>query len=233
MRSSRRSSASSSRTPDPPPRYELLIVAADSFAAEQARLALEETGAWLVRALNPRDEPPLPDAVPTEMVALVPASRLDVIPTIPDSIPTVLFGSPSLLPALGPYRFDDFLAYPWSSDELRFRLNRLIGVRSLASAHGTLRWGRYWIAGNASAAPERLAVSPVHYLILDMLARAQGECVPREALAAVVGVDNGLPSRAVDMQISRLRRRLAEACWEWPRVPSIRSVRNRGYRLML
>lgn len=231
MRSSRRSSASSSRIPDPLPNYELLIVAADVFAAEQARLALGESGEWLVRLLEPGDEQPVHDALPTDLVALLPASRLDLIPTIPDSVPLVLFGSPTLLPALGPYRFDDFLTYPWSPDELRFRLQRLIGIRSAVGAGGTLRWGRFWISAGAASA--RVPLSPVHFLIIDMLARARGECVPREALEAVMGEAPGSQSRAVDMQVSRLRRRLTEACWEWSRTPTIESVRGSGYRIIL
>lgn len=67
-------------------------------------------------------------------------------------------------------------------------------------------------------------LTPAQRRILRALARARGQTVTREALASAGGARS---VRAVDLQISRMRRRLGDA----PDAARIESVYGRGYRL--
>ncbi len=235
-KSSRRSSENSRTSPD-----RLWLKSDDPYLYEQLRLALEGTE-WEVRvvtvdaAIRTDD-----DAEASASVLLVPASALvdDAVSPpseLPRFLPLLVTGSPAWLDALDGIRFDDYLCEPWSASELRFRLRRMAGARRLACPAGTVTWGPYWISGTGRDEQQRTAqqrtapLTPVQYAILEILARSGDEPVARETLAAVTGVAAGR-SRAVDMQLSRLRARLRSVTAAWDSPPAIRAYRGHGYRL--
>lgn len=230
-KSSKRSNRSSRTNPD-----RLWLKSGDSYLHEQLRLALDGTE-WEIEVL-PDGARALPeDSDPgTASVLLVPASVLGDDPAFPvsglcRSLPLLLVGSPTWLDVLQGIAFDDFLCDPWSASELRYRLRRMAGDRRLALSAGTLAWGPYWITGVGHRGPAHTApLTPVQYEILQVLARSGREPVVRDVLAAVAGVASG-HSRALDMQISRLRTTLSTVTAGWSRPPEIRSYRGRGYRL--
>jgi DNA-binding response OmpR family regulator len=64
-----------------------------------------------------------------------------------------------------------------------------------------------------------------------MLGRARGAWVPREALASAAGVR--LTGRALDMLVSRLRRKIRSITEEWDEPPQLITQRGFGYSLRL
>jgi len=101
----------------------------------------------------------------------------------------------------------------------------------LGCRYGTLSWGRYWFAATGVDSVRISApLTPAQFAVLDLLGRYAGENVARETMLA------GLPAakesgRALDMHVSRLRSRIAEATVGWPERPRIRSLRGYGYCL--
>ncbi|MFW5789307.1 MAG: winged helix-turn-helix domain-containing protein [Spirochaetota bacterium] len=233
MKSSRRSSASSRKNPDPPT-SELWLVGVDDYTGERIRLAFESETRWIVRGLDDTQARVSASAGEVPVLIIRPvgvAARSDgPLPRTGRFPPVLLYGSPASLDTLGDDVCDDVLVEPWAAQELRYRVRRLLERVSLRCAGGRLHWGRYWIAADGEFPNRRVDISPVQLAMLEMLARAGDDPVPREALQAVVP-DHGPTSRAVDMQLSRLRGRLALAAAAWPVPPTISCSRGRGYRL--
>ncbi|MFZ9133883.1 MAG: winged helix-turn-helix domain-containing protein, partial [Gemmobacter sp.] len=98
-------------------------------------------------------------------------------------------------------------------------LSRGRGALSWDVARGELRRGD---------APVRLTQTEA--ALMRAFAAAPGRCIPRAELAALMGPPGsaGASGRAVDVQITRLRRKLEED----PRLPRhLHTVRGAGYRL--
>lgn len=233
MKSSKRSNASSRKTPDRPS-SEIWLVGGDDYTRERVRLALGSGARWPIRSLD--SEAALASAAVHESAALIIRPAVPGVPTIthrpglaPEP-PVLLYGSPAALETLDDAACDDVLVEPWTAQELRYRVRRLLQRASVGCGEGRLYWGRYWIAVDDDAPERRVGISPVQLAMLEMLARAGDDPVPREALQAVVA-DHGPGSRAVDMHLSRLRGRLVQAADGWSTPPAISSVRGRGYRL--
>jgi len=206
----------------------------DDYTRERVRLAFESEPRWIVRGLDDREARILVSADEVPVLIIRPvgvAAHHDApLPRAGHLPPVLLYGSPASLDTLGDDVCDDVLVEPWTTQELRYRVRRLLERVSLRCAGGRLHWGRYWIAADGEYPDRRVDISPAQLAMLEMLARAGDDPVPREALQAVVP-DHGPTSRAVDMQLSRLRARLALAAAAWPVPPTISCSRGRGYRL--
>ena len=177
----------------------------------------------------------LPDLIRTPAecpcVAMVPATAAADAALADVRVPLILYGNPGMLAALDGVRFDDYLADPWTGDELRFRVGRLLGASSLSCSAGRIRWGRFWIAAAEHGGGESVAtLTPEQHAAFDVLARARGEVVPREVLLALAR-EQGSGSRALDMRMARLRGRLSQITRTWTEQPELRSLRGLGYRL--
>lgn len=128
---------------------------------------------------------------------------------------------------------DDFLKEPWSPEELECRLERLAAGR-LRSAEEELAvdllWGRLTVrSAEAVTAHGSAPLSLSESRILRALLRSRGQAVPRAVLAyAAWGRPAPRGSRALDMHVSSLRRKLA-ALGAGPR--PIRALRGAGYLL--
>jgi len=138
----------------------------------------------------------------------------------------ICFGSVELLPGCFLAGCDEYLKEPWSPEELEWR------VRKLCSGTETLfrfSWGSFKIASLELWSPlGSRTLCAQEQSILRLLAANAGEPVSREALYyGIWGKPAAGESRAVDMHIASLRKKLrelfpeSEAC--------IRSVRGVGY----
>jgi two-component system phosphate regulon response regulator OmpR len=129
---------------------------------------------------------------------------------------------------------DDYLAKPFDPRELALRIRAVLGRQG--SIHPAVTcWGPWRFAHQG----KRLfrAETPVHLttseiFLLERLCLGAGQTVTREELLApgTPGADPEAATRAVDVGINRLRRKIEEdpACPRW-----IQTVRHRGYRLCL
>jgi two-component system, OmpR family, response regulator len=123
---------------------------------------------------------------------------------------------------------DDYLAKPFSTDELMARL-RAVMRRPPQIGQSTVNVGRLMFNlterhGEVNGVP--LDLTRRELLALEILVRRAGRAVARSALeAAVYGFDDEIASNALDSHISRLRSKLSEARVE------IHAIRGLGYLL--
>jgi DNA-binding response OmpR family regulator len=148
----------------------------------------------------------------------------------PDSListkPVLVFGRAEDLPRAFSLGCDDYLTESWTYPELRARVLKTlppsiicIGSKSYRIEAGGIRS----VSGSRS-----IPLSRPELLILKALVGAAGETVYREALHYLLRDEYRRKSRAVDMQVSLLRRKLKDlGCDEEP----ILSVRRQGYRI--
>jgi hypothetical protein len=162
-------------------------------------------------------------------VLLAPADLLLSIP--PLMCPVIGYGPADSLDSVQEHHCSDFLAEPWADAELRYRVRRV--ARSIISlGDGAIEWGPNWLVGlHRSADPVRTTLTAGEYHVLELLALAGGRVVSRARLLQALGQAPDTPSRALDMRVSRLRRRLAEVSASWLRRPGIGNVRGEGYQL--
>jgi len=109
----------------------------------------------------------------------------------------------------------DYLRTPLSLPEVQARVARLARGLSGRADLGSV----VTIEGEAVVLPGSL------HEIWALLDRHRGRIVDRPAIAACCGMTDGAESRAVDMAVSRLRRRVE------PLGATIETIRGRGYRL--
>lgn len=204
----------------------------DPYLLERLHLAFDETPGWQIEPVPPDalshsvfTEKHSSEQLNQSIVVFVPVRLLPRIPRY--SWPIVCHGTALSLETLEPDAYDDAIVSDWSSAELRFRLRRLLRSTSIACGERTLSWGPHWVSGNRT--PVRL--TRPQFTILVALLRAGRAGVPRDALFAVLEANPASSSRRIDMQVSRLRRRLAVATQDWTHSPRIVSMRSRGYCL--
>ena len=171
---------------------------------------------------------PLPEAD----WSVVPAQRLpDLEPNrnwLMQRTRIIAFGAPELLPPAFMFGCWDFLKDPWSPEELYLRVRRAVvdeGEDSSLSNEG-LEFDpeMIWSARHA------VDLRPAEFRLLEQLVWNDGEVVSREALTLTLATAVTSGSRALDMHISNLRRKLRVVCAPEP-PPSIEVERGHGYRL--
>lgn len=123
---------------------------------------------------------------------------------------------------------DDYLAKPFEPKELLLRLRAILRRGATRPASAVIRFGpfRFDRATNRLIrGDEPVRLTSGEAALLQTLAARPGETVTRDALAG----DDGDPSgRAVDVQVTRLRRKLEDD----PRQPVyLQTVRGEGYVL--
>jgi DNA-binding response OmpR family regulator len=125
---------------------------------------------------------------------------------------------------------DDYLAKPFAIDELLARL-RAVLRRPADIAPDILRVGRLafdWHNRSATVGDAELDLPRRELLVLEALLRRRGRTAERSALEeAVYGFDDEIQSNALDMHVSRLRRKLENA----GAGVEIHAIRGVGYLL--
>lgn len=123
---------------------------------------------------------------------------------------------------------DDYLAKPFSTDELMARL-RAVMRRPSQIAQNIVHIGRLQFnltERHASSGGSPLDLTRRELLALEILVRRAGRTVARSALEeAVYGYDEEIASNTLDSHISRLRNKLSDAGVE------IYAIRGLGYLL--
>jgi len=191
------------RKPEAPLSVNLL--ADDALLAE--RLArFGRRGARLRLRVSDR---PLPgcDAYLFPARGLPPAAELSALQACGAAV--LAYGAPELLRAAFLAGCDDFLKEPWSPEELECRLERLTPTRP-KGAGARLPWGELSLRGSRACSPYgEVSLSHSQSAILAALLSRPGEAVSRGVLAyAAWGRPCAEGSRALDMQVAGLRRKL-------------------------
>lgn len=143
----------------------------------------------------------------------------------PTWLPVVAYGSEAGLGAAFLAGCRDYLRDPWTAEELSFRVGRLVDSGSRRTAWGNLRL----TMGTAVTEHGEATLSNHEYRILRVLLAQLGEAVPREVLYYALWGRNGRESRAVDVHVSTLRRKLERIADPAYRDRVIRSARGLGY----
>jgi DNA-binding response OmpR family regulator len=125
---------------------------------------------------------------------------------------------------------DDYLGKPFEPRELVARVRALARRQQAAARRTQLRFDGLTLdllARRALCEGEPLGLTSTEFKLLLALAGQPGVCVSRKDLSAAVQPGNYLPmDRAVDVQVARLRKKLASAPGgrDW-----IETVRGEGY----
>jgi CheY-like chemotaxis protein len=188
------------------------------------------------RALDLRlrvSDRPLPgcDAYLFPAHGLPPAAELDGLRARGAAV--LAYGAPELLRSAFLAGCDDFLKEPWSPEELECRLERLASERAKGASAG-LSFGGLCLRGARASSPHgQVSLSPPQSAILAALLARPGQAVSREVLAyAAWGRPCAAGSRALDMQMAGLRRRLRGLSGAARgQAVRIRALRGVGYAL--
>ena len=203
------------------------LVAGQPLLAERLALFARRAPHLRLRA----SERPLPgcDAYLFPARGLPPAAELEALRA--GGAAVLAYGAPELLRAAFLSGCDDFLKEPWSPEELECRLERLASQRAPGVGAG-LSFGGLSLRGARASSPHgEVSLSPVHSAILAALLARPGQAVSREVLAyAAWGRPCAAGSRALDMQVAGLRRRLGSVEGRGS-VVRIRALRGIGYAL--
>ncbi len=131
---------------------------------------------------------------------------------------------------------DDYLAKPFEPRELLLRINailRRMPQDAASTAPKVLHLGpvRYEVErGELWRGDEQVRLTATESMLVSLLAERAGEPVSRAELVAKLGrADGQAQERAVDVQITRLRRKIEQD----PKQPRfLQTVRGEGYMLM-
>ena len=127
---------------------------------------------------------------------------------------------------------DDYLPKPFEPRELVLRLNAILRRRPANNlAARTIRVGR-WLynpeLNELTDGAEAVRLTAVEGNLFQALASRNGEPVSREELEALCGME-GAGDRTIDVQVTRLRRKIEEDSRQ-PRY--LLTLRGKGYRLL-
>ncbi len=138
-------------------------------------------------------------------------------------IPVIGYGPGAKLRYAFSVGCSDYLKEPWTPEELWIRSKRTIPF-------GTLRfpWGIIFFTPNSVwDAYRSVTLNHYEYTIFRILASRRGEIIPRDAFSYILWGQPTNGSRAIDMHISNIRKKLSPLLPRGKRL--ILSVRNKGY----
>lgn len=150
---------------------------------------------------------------------------LDGLERPPTWLPVVAYGRATGLRAAFLSGCRDYLKEPWTADELALRIARIAVSSSFITAWGTIRLS----VGSAASERGEVELSIHEYRILRVLLMQLGRPVAREVLFYALWGRTDRSSRAVDVHVSSLRRKLACIAVGETAGELIRSARGVGY----
>jgi len=128
---------------------------------------------------------------------------------------------------------DDYLTKPFEPRELLLRIQSVLRrgrPSEVAAEPGYVTFGPFQFnlpLGELTQKGKRVSLTEAEVALLRSLSARLGEALSREALCNAVG--GGMNERAIDVQVTRLRRKI-EPDPGFPRY--LRTVRGQGYRLV-
>ena len=147
----------------------------------------------------------------------------------PQWLPVIAYGDPYQLRQAFLAGCFDYLKDPWGPDELLLRLERLFRLSFRPS-----EWGSLALRGCTlkTGDGEEVELTYQEAAILKHLLSHRGQIVPREALFYVIwGHVPECGSRAVDVHISSLRKKINSLLADNDREALITTVRRAGYMI--
>jgi DNA-binding response OmpR family regulator len=126
----------------------------------------------------------------------------------------------------------DYMTKPIELRELLLRMRRMMASQSIVSspnetvwAFGEIRVDQALRAIIPASGNKNVPITAMEFKLLRMFTSRAGRVVDRAELAKVIGVRSVEVSRALDISVSRLRKKLRDAGYE----VNLRSVRGSGY----
>ncbi len=145
-------------------------------------------------------------------------------------MPVIVYGEPGRLKSAFDVGAADYLKNPWTIDEMLARLDRLIG---LWRERQVFAWGRLSVGGGELRYEGRkVRLSQQENPILRLLLRNRSRTVPRDVLFyAIWGRVPEHRSRAVDMHVAAINRKIKSLAPVPEGESVIHSVRGAGYTI--
>jgi len=126
----------------------------------------------------------------------------------------------------------DYMTKPIELRELLLRMRRMMASQSIVSspnetiwAFGEIKVDQALRAIIPASGNKNVPITAMEFKLLRMFTSRAGRVVDRAELAKVIGVRSVEVSRALDISVSRLRKKLRDAGYE----VNLRSVRGSGY----
>jgi two-component system phosphate regulon response regulator OmpR len=123
---------------------------------------------------------------------------------------------------------DDYLAKPFEPKELLLRINNILKRITINDKQENCVFGDYIFDLKnlkLSKNDEFIYLTETEIKILNILCENQGEAIDREKISGLLG---GVDSRTIDVQITRLRRKIEQN----PKKPQfLQTIRNKGYKI--
>lgn len=124
---------------------------------------------------------------------------------------------------------DDYVTKPFEPEELLLRIDNIFRRRGQAAASDSIYFGPYHYdvgARRLTKGEDSVRLTTGELILLDILAKQRGGTVSRFELSQNINANS---DRAIDVQITRLRRKIEEN----PAEPEhVLTVRGQGYRLI-
>lgn len=126
----------------------------------------------------------------------------------------------------------DYMTKPIELRELLLRMRRMMATQSIVAspnetiwAFGEIKVDQALRAIIPASGNKNVPITAMEFKLLRMFTSRAGRVVDRAELAKVIGVRSVEVSRALDISVSRLRKKLRDAGYE----VNLRSVRGSGY----
>jgi len=142
--------------------------------------------------------------------------------------PVIAYGPPCLLPLAFDCGCCDYLREPWDIFELKARSLRLLPAKRIVLEWGTITFQKERLQVQKPQ-PKTLLLNPPEAAILRMLLLRRGTPVSRKCLQCALWDNPQAASRAVDVHISALRKKLNQLAGYSLTPHPIRSVYGYGY----